>query len=800
VVVAEPPVVTLAALLRQLRSEAGLTQEELAEAARMSPRSISDLERGIARTARKRTAQLLADALHLTDAARAQFDAVARGRAVPGISGARGEAAVPRMLPRDIASFTGRQNELQALADAAIGGAESGGLVSIYAIGGMAGIGKTALAVHAAYQMLPQFPDGQLFADLRGYTEGQAPAEPGEILDMFLRRLGVDAAELPASVDERSGMLRDRLASKRILMVLDNVATEPQVRPLLPGAGGSLVVITSRSSLAGLEIDQRIALDALPANQATELLASLIGPQRAAAEPEALRQVRDYCGCLPLALRIAGQNLAARPSWTVARLARMLTDEQDRLEALKAGDREVRSAFMVSYRQLPETEARMFRLLGLHPGPDFDTAAAASLAGIDALQAEPVLDRLAISHLITENAPGRFGMHDLLRLCARQTCRDDESQAGIDAALNQLIRHFSELARSLDASLSSQQRPPAGDTAIQAGTSLIPRRQARAIFEIERPNLLPVLGLSARQASHEQIWQLSESMANPLMLLRQLDDLLWVSEIALCDARKAGDAAATSTALRWRGTAYAGLRRFNDAITCFQDALAICREIGDRNAEGRMLNNLGSAHQEMRQLEDAIAWHEKALAIYRETGDRLGRGRTLSNLGLAHSDLRQFDQAITCHQEALAIRREAGDRLGEGRTLSNLGLAYSGLQRFEQAITCHREALVIFREAGDRYAEGHVLANLGLAYSGLQQFEQAVAYYQDALLPFREADDHHEEGQVLSSLGTAYSGLRQPDRAAACWKDAAKAMNEAGEHQQAALLEQRAATTWSQRP
>ena len=478
----------------------------------------------------------------------------------------------------------------------------------------------------------------------------------------------------------------------------------------------------------------------------------------------------------------------------------MLTDERDRLDALKAGDRQVRSAFMVSYRQLPESDARMFRLLGLHPGPDFDVAAAASLAGIDAADAQLVLDRLARAHLINENASGRFGMHDLLRLCARQICGNDESQASIDAALTSLARHFSELARSLDASLGAEQRPAAADAAIQARTSLIPRRQALAAFETERPSLLSVLGLAAGQGWHEQVWQLSESMANPLMLLRQLDDLLRVSEMALCAARKVGDTAATTTALRWRGTAYSGFRRFEEAIASFQEALAICRQTGDRDGEGRMLNNLGSAHQEMGRFEDAIAWYQGALAICRETGDRLGRGRILSNLGLAHSELRRFDQAITCHQEALAIRREAGDRLGEGRTLSNLGLAHSGLRRFDQAITCHQEALAIFREAGDRYGEGHVLANLGLAYSGLQQFEQSIAYYQAALVHFREAGDHHWKGQVLASLGTAYSGLRQPDRAATCWNDAAEAMNEAGEHQQAALLEQQAARTLAQRP
>ena len=784
---AEPSAVTFGVLLRRLRGQAGLTQQELAESALISERSISDLERGVARTARKKTAQLLGDALGLTSPAREQFEAAARRGSVPSSADASGTAAAPRMLPRDITSFTGRRQELQELVDAAVGTAELGGVVRIFAIGGMAGIGKTALAVRAAHQMLAQFPDGQLFADLRGYSAGQVRAESAETLDMFLRRLGVDPADMPASTDERSGMLRDRLASRRVLMVLDNVATESQVRALLPGSGRSLVVITSRDSLAGLEGVQRIALDVLPADQATVLLASLIGQKRAAAEPDILRQIGDFCGCLPLALQIVGQNLAARPSWTAARMARMLTDEQNRLEALTAGDREVRSAFMVSYRQLSETDARMFRLLGLHPGPDFDVAAAARLTGIDIATAERVLDRLALAHLVTENASGRFGIHDLLRLCARQICKDEESQASRDSALRQLVSHFSQLARSLDASLRSQQGAAVADGANQAAPFLRPGQQALAIFEIEQRNLLPILQLAAGQGWHEQVLQLSESMADPLMLLRQLDDLVGLSEIALSAARKTRNTAATATALRWRGTAYAGLRRFNEAIACFQDALAICQETRDRNGEGRIVNNLGSAHQEMGQFENAIAWYNAALAICKETGDRLGQGRTLSNLGLAHSELQHFDQSIACHQEALAIRKEAGDRLGQGRTLSNLGLAYSGLGCFDEAITCHQQALAIFREVGDRYAEGHVLANLGLAYSGWRQFPQAITYYQDALVRFREIGDHHEEGLVLNHLGAAHSELQDPDLATACWKEAEKAVKAVGERQQTAI-------------
>jgi tetratricopeptide (TPR) repeat protein len=694
-------------------------------------------------------------------------------------------AAVPGLLPRDVPEFTGRRKELACLSSL-----PEGGSAVVTAIGGTAGVGKTALAVHAAYRLLARFPDGQLYADLRGYTAGQAPAEPGEVLDVFLRRLGVDAAGLPAGEEERSGMLRDALASRRVLMVLDNVATEAQVRPLLPGAGGSLVLITSRGSLAGLEVTQRIDLDVLPTDQAEVLLVTLIGQQRAMAEPAALRRVRDRCGCLPLALRIAGQILAVHPAWTVARLAEMLADERSRLDELTAGDRQVRSAFVASYRQLPEGDGRLFRLLGLHPGPDFDAPAAASLAGIETTDAERVLDRLALAHLITENGSGRFAMHDLLRLFARETCEETDGQANARAGLRRLVGHFDEVARFLDACLDPSLRLP--DTTGQVGASLRSPRRALAIFETEHSNFMSVLGLAASNGWHEEVRRLAANLGNGLLLLRQLDDLLEMATTALSAARETGDTQAVTVALRWLGTAYSGQRRFGDAITCFHDMLAICQQVGDRDAEGHALNNLGSAHQEMGRFEDAVGWYQKALAVCTETGDRRGEGRTLSNLGLAYSELQRLEEAITCHHIALSIRRDARDRLGEGRTLSNLGLAYSGLLTFEKAVTCHQEALVILREAGNPHGEGHVLANLGLAYMGMHRPEEAIASYLEALQNFRETGDQHEEGQVLVGVGDVYSRLQRREQAAACWHDAARVMEAAGEREQAALVEQRA--------
>ena len=654
-------------------------------------------------------------------------------------------------------------------------------------------MGKTALAVHAAHRLLSEFPDGQLYADLRGYTAGQVAAEPHEVLEMFMRRLGVPAEEIPAGTEERSGLLRQLLASRRVLMVLDNAATEAQVRPLLPGAGGSLVLVTSRSVLPGLEVNERISLDVLAEDEATALLAGLIGPERAAAEPDAIAQVAGLCGRLPLAVRIAGQLLAAHPAWPVARLAQMLADERDRIGQLSAGDLQVRATFTVSYRQLDDGDARMFRLLGLHPGPDLDAEAAASLAGIHPDAAEPVLDRLVLVHLVTEDAPGRFGIHDLLRLFARGTCQEVDDQAVRDAAEARLVRYYADLATFLDACIDPQRRPALAEAAEQAGGSLPSPREALAMFESERRSLLAALGLAAERGWDRQVLQLSETMGDSLTLLRHLDDLLTVREAALAAVYHAGDTSAEGRALNNLGSAYQELRRFDEAVTRYQEALPIFQQIRDRHGEGQALNNLGAAYQELRRFKEAADSYQEALVIKRETGDRHGEGQTLGNLGNAYHELRRFRQAVTCHQDALEIFRETGDRHGEGQALNNLGNAYQELRRFDEAVTRYQDALGIFRETGDRYREGQALNNLGNAYQELRRFEEAVDSYQEALAIYRESGDRHGEGQTLNNLGIAHQELRQSDRAAISWRDAAAAMHDAGEPEEAARLEQQAA-------
>jgi tetratricopeptide (TPR) repeat protein len=709
-------------------------------------------------------------------------------------AGRADELGVPRMLPRDVPGFTGRDDQLAQLV-----GLAGGGRVVVSAIGGTAGVGKTALVVHAAHQLLPGFPDGQLYADLRGYTEGRDPVEPGEVLETFLRHLDVPADEVPSGVDDRSGLLRQLLAGRRVLMVLDNARTEAQLRPLLPGTGESLVLVTSRSVLAGLEVDERVSLDVLPEDEAAAMLARVIRDTRAAAEPQAVAEVAWLCGRLPLALRIAGQLLNAHPAWPVDKLAGMLAGEADRLTRLGVGDLQVRAAFEVSYKQLSQEDARLFRLLSLYPGPDFNATAAGALAGTQPAAAELALGRLAEAHLVTEDGSGRFGLHDLLGLFARITCQETDSAADREAAEARLVGYLAGLAWFLDSCVDPQLRPAAEQAAKKEGRTLLSMREAREVFQAERPGLLAALGLAVQRGWDEQVTRFSDSMADALTVLRYLDDLLTVHEAALAATRSTGDRHREGMALINLGNAYQQLERLGEAVKCYEQSLVIFRETDDRHSEGATLINLGSAYEGLGRLGEAVKCYEQSLVIFRETGDRHSEGMNLINLGSAYEGLGRLGDAVGYYQQSLVIFRETGDPHHEGMTLNNLGSAYQELRLFKDAVGCYQQSLAIRRETGDRYREAMTLGSLGVAYEELRLFEKAIGCYEQSLVIFRETGDRHGQGMALGSLGSAYQQLRQPGRAAECWREAAMAMRDAGHHDHAQRLDQFAVSAQSRR-
>jgi transcriptional regulator with XRE-family HTH domain len=440
-------------LLRQLRDEAGLTQDELAEAAQVSQRAISDLERGINRTARKDTALLLAGALGLDGSACEMFVAAARGR-VPAdevlaaaAGGSGSAAAASRTLPRDIAAFTGRQDELGQLMAQWAEAAATGGVVSVHAIGGMAGIGKTTFAVHAAHRLAGSFPDGQFFLPLHAHTPGQRPVSPADALASLLLTAGVSAAQIPPGVDARAARWRDHAAGKKILLVLDDAAGHEQVRPLLPGTPGSLVLITSRRRLGALEDAAVVSLDTLTPDEAAGLLARLAGRADVTAGDAGVGQLVALCGYLPLAVGMAGRQLAHHPAWTAAGLAADLAEARDRLELMAAENLSVAAAFGLSYADLNDGQQRLFRRLGLHPGPDIDAYAAAALDDTTVSQARRGLEALYGQHLITEPARGRYRFHDLIREHARTLAAADDPAARDDAA-TRLLDYYLHTARA----------------------------------------------------------------------------------------------------------------------------------------------------------------------------------------------------------------------------------------------------------------------------------------------------------------------------------------------------------------
>jgi transcriptional regulator with XRE-family HTH domain len=563
VVAVDPPVVTFAGLLRQLRVSAGLSQEELAQAAGVGVRTVSDLERGIALTPRKDTARLLADALHLSATDRASFEAIARGHAFAGVSPSPrgtagrvgGVAAATRALPRDIASFTGRQAELRQLVGVTAVPLYPG-VVSIHAIGGMAGIGKTALAVHAAHQLAPLFPDGQIFLPLHGHTPGQRPVDPADALASLLLTAGVAPAQIPPGLEARTALWRDRLAGKQLLLLLDDAADSEQVRPLLPGSAGSLVLVTSRRHLTALEDAQTVSLDTLPAGQAAELLARLAArPGLDPSGPE-VAEITRLCGYLPLAVGMLARQLHHHPAWTAADLAADLAATRDRLQILHAENLSVAAAFDLSYQDLTPAQQRLFRRLGLHPGPDIDAYAAAALDGTGLAAARRHLEALYDQYLIAESARGRYRLHDLIREYARALVAV-EDPAENDTATGRLLDCYQRTVGTAENMLARHSRTRPSQAALTSPPTTVPdladREQALAWARAERANLLACLDHAARTGQHAWVIALTAGLAG---LLRS--DGPWV-----------------------------------DAVTRHSAAVQAAGHLGDQLGQANALNNLG---------------------------------------------------------------------------------------------------------------------------------------------------------------------------------------------------------------
>ncbi|HUB42014.1 MAG TPA: tetratricopeptide repeat protein [Streptosporangiaceae bacterium] len=743
---AEDEPVAFSGLLRRLRAGARLTQEELASAASLSRRAVSDLERGVATTPQKETVRLLADALHLIGPERAQFEAAARGR--PLLSA---PAAAMRSLPRDVASFTGRQRELEQLSGTTAG---AGGVVNIHAIGGMAGVGKTAFAVHAGHRLARAFPDGQIFVLLHGHTPGRRQAEPADVLAGLLLTIGVPAAQIPPGLEARMALWRDRAAGKQLLLVLDDAASSEQVRPLLPGAGESLVLVTSRQHLSALDDVNTISLDTLPPGEAAALLVSLSG--RAGLNPDdpAVADISRMCGYLPLAIGMVARQLRHHPAWTAAGRAVELAAARDRLELMATENASVAAAFDLSYAILTEDQRRLFRRLGLHPGADIDGYSAAALDGADLSASRRGLEALYDQNLLTEPTQGRYRMHDLIRAHARSLAAREDSGTDRDQANARLMDYYQHTAARAGSLIARQTRPtPAGaDGALPAAVPAIAdTEQALAWARTERASLLACLDHATRAGQHARVMSLTAGIAG---LLRR--DGPWAEAItrhsaAIEAARHISDRLGEANALSDLGEAQRLTGDYRGAADALEQALGIYRDLGDLLGEANALSEIGAVQRSTSDFATAAHALELALGIYGDLGDRRGQANTLSEIGAVRSD---FPAALQALEEALGIYGDLGDRRGQANTLNFLGAVRCEAEDYPAAARAQEQALAICRDLGDRLGQAHTLKGLGTAQQLMGDYLAAAQALEQSLGIYRDIGHRPGEGGALRQLGT----------------------------------------------
>jgi len=668
------------------------------------------------------------------------------------------DVPVPRLLPPAVSHFVGRTDVLKILNEFAGDAARHSGAVPIAAIGGLAGIGKTALAVHWAHQVADQFSGGQLYVDLRGFGPSGSPVTSAEAIRGFLDALGVPAAQMPAGLEARMARYRSLLAGRRVLVVLDNAHDATQVRPLVPGSPGCLVVVTSRNQLDGLAAStgaRLLALDVLSEEDSSELLAAIVGSQRAGAEPDAVAEIAGLCGRLPLALAIAAARTAARPGLPLAALATEFRDARDRLDALDAGDpaTSVRAVFSWSADQLTGSGARLFRLLGVHPGPDITAPAAASLAGTGLAQARRDLAELARACLVTEHDPRRYGMHDLLRAYASEQARACHADAARRAAAGRALDHYLHTARAASVLLNPLREQQITLPDPQPGVApehLADGRHALAWFEAEHRVLLAAAGLAGRDGFDACAWQLPWAMAEFLDRRGYWDEQSAIERAGLAAAERLGDKAGQAVARRLLGYSCARRGDNEEARACLAPCLELYRQLGDLDGQARVRQSLSYVANQQGHFADAIGHDQQALVLFRATGHRVGQAAALNNIGWNHALLGDLEQARMFCQQALALHRELASP-GEPHTWDTLGYIEHQLGRYGEAANCYRNALAIFREQRYRFYQAHTLTHLGDTHYAADDRRQARQAWQQALA-ILDALRHPDADQVRAKL------------------------------------------------
>jgi tetratricopeptide (TPR) repeat protein/transcriptional regulator with XRE-family HTH domain len=655
------------------------------------------------------------------------------------------KAATPRQLPATPETFTGRVAELAQL-DRLLRDRETSTPVVISAVSGMGGIGKTALAVYWAHQARDNFRDGELYIDMQGYHPSGRPVTPEAAMSQFLAALGVETDRMPVALAQQAGLFRTLMADRQMLVLLDNVRDVDQVRPLLPGSPGCRVLITSRSRLSGLAVREgalRIALDNLDLRDAVRLLRRMIGV-RATDQPGATAALANLCGLHPLALRIAAERVIGGDG-AIADAVTALASSSDRLSSLAVPDDDsavIRKVFTWSYEGLDESERRLFRLLGLHDGPDITLAPCAALAGLGEEECASQLAALVDAHLV-DTAEGRYRLHDLLRLFAYECLMDTEPAADREDAAFRLAAWYLSSACAARSALD-QNLPPLA--AVQADLPVPPmafstETAALAWCDAERANLTATALSASERGLYEIGWKL------PTALFPYFD----------------------------RG------RHYGDWIATHRAAITAAHHAGDREAEGKVTCNLGSAYRPMRRFTDAAEAYERALELFREVGWIQGTAKALGNLATTYDDAGDHGRGVEFGLAAIAVFRELGDKYGEALSLANIGGSQSELGRQDEAMQSLSQALAAFSALGDRRGMARVQNGLGVVHARSGRAEAAVPILLESARTFDEIGDPHEQATALADLAEIYMATGRQDEARRCAGQAAEIFARIGE-------------------
>ncbi|WP_093631730.1 AfsR/SARP family transcriptional regulator [Streptomyces sp. 3213.3] len=690
--------------------------------------------------------------------------AILQGAHEPGRATAPPPAARPRSapvmarLPLDAPAFTGREEELARLDKILAEGIGSPAMAVVSTLSGTAGVGKTAMAVHWAHRVADWFKDGQIYVNLHGFEPSRPPVTPAEALPRLLEALGVLPQHMPVSLEAQTGLYRSLLAGRRMLVMLDNARDAEQVRAFLPGSPGCFTLVTSRNRLSGLialEGARSLVLDVLPAAECRRLLARRIGAERVMSEPLAVDEIVSRCARLPLALVIVAARAAVEPRLGLARLAAELRDAQASPDGLDSfGDEDtradVRTVFSWSYGTLSPQAARMFRLLGVHPGPDIGVAAAASLAGLPVHGADRLLTVLADSCLVTEYSRGRYVLHDLLRMYAAELAGTADAADETRAAHDRVFGHYLHSAHSADRMLDPHRDPIALPPLVPGvcPEHAADHGAALAWCTAEHQVLLAVVHRSgtATRAPDAPVWQLTRALSTFLQRRGHWSDWAAAQEAALDAALRSASPVGEADAHRGLGRAYTRLTRLDDALTHLARALDLHKALDDRTEVAHTHLDLARLHARRDACPEALACAQEALDQYTSLGHRAGQARALNAVGWYHAQLGDHRRCVELCGRALELFTELGVRDGQADTWDSLGYAHQHLGDHRRAADCYGNAVALFHSLGDRYFEADVLVHLSESH-------QAAGEAQAAQRAARNAADILDELGVPDSDG-----------------------------------------------